>query len=159
MRLCISMRLFCLLFVGILAVPDPQHCEVCLSALTTIHGHVKQLSNPQALPDIENLIEKFCVKNKKKSAERKLCYYILPIKRTISKPLSYGMDAAGICKKLDRASAEICTVKYPIKTGPGTNYKKMRVKQLKKILSERGVTCRGCAEKRDFIKKCQKTEL
>lgn len=154
------MRLFYLLLIGVVAVPDTdhKHCEVCVSVLTDIHGQIKQLSSAKDLTKIEEIIVKFCSLNKKKSAERKLCYYILPIKRTISKPLSYGMDAVGVCKKLDRASAEICTVKYPIKTGPGTNYKKMRVKQLKKILSERGVTCRGCIEKRDFIKKCKKTE-
>lgn len=34
----------------------------------------------------------------------------------------------------------------------------MRVKQLKKILGERGVECVGCVEKADFIAKIKETE-
>ena len=130
---------------------DPKHCEVCLKVMTDIHADVKQLSNPKDRVSIESLIDKYCSKKNKKAGprERKLCYYILPIKRTISTPMSFGMPSAGICKKLDRTSAEICTVKYPIKIEANgtTNYKKMRVKQLKQILRERGVSCRGCVDK------------
>eukprot|EP00526_Cylindrotheca_closterium_P029604 CAMPEP_0113638360 /NCGR_PEP_ID=MMETSP0017_2-20120614/20090_1 /TAXON_ID=2856 /ORGANISM="Cylindrotheca closterium" /LENGTH=49 /DNA_ID=CAMNT_0000549453 /DNA_START=6 /DNA_END=155 /DNA_ORIENTATION=- /assembly_acc=CAM_ASM_000147 len=35
---------------------------------------------------------------------------------------------------------------------------KLRVKQLKAILSERGVECKGCVEKEEFVKKVQDTE-
>jgi uncharacterized membrane protein len=53
-------------------------------------------------------------------------------------------------------------VQYSIDTGKQSgepvNYKKMRVKHLKQILRERGVTCRGCTDKREFVKKCQDTE-
>jgi hypothetical protein len=34
----------------------------------------------------------------------------------------------------------------------------MRVKHLKQILRERGVSCRGCTDKREFVKKCEATE-
>lgn len=44
------------------------------------------------------------------------------------------------------------------KTDVNTDYTKMRVKQLKKILSERNVECVGCVEKADFIKKIKETE-
>jgi hypothetical protein len=73
-----------------------------------------------------------------------------------------------VCKKLERASAEVCTVKYSINTagkkGVGgapaepVNYKKMRIKHLKQILRERGVSCRGCTDKMEFVKKCKDTE-
>lgn len=76
--------------------------------------------------------------------------------------MAFGADPKGICKKLERASAEVCAIKYSIdtgkKSGEPVNYKKMRVKHLKQILRERGVTCRGCTDKREFIKKCQDTE-
>lgn len=39
-----------------------------------------------------------------------------------------------------------------------TDYTKMRVKQLKKILAERNVECVGCVEKADFIKKIKESE-
>lgn len=35
---------------------------------------------------------------------------------------------------------------------------KLRVKQLKQILNERGVECVGCVEKEEFVKKVQDTE-
>jgi hypothetical protein len=144
------------------AAKDPKHCEVCLKVMTDIHANVKELSNPKDKIAIESLIEKYCSKKNKKAGprERKLCYYIIPIKRTISTPMSFGVPPAGICKKLDRTSAEICAVKYPIKIEANgtTNYKKMRVKQLKQILRERGVSCRGCVDKGQFVKKCESTE-
>lgn len=45
-----------------------------------------------------------------------------------------------------------------VKTDANTDYSKMRVKQLRKILGERGVECVGCVEKSDFIAKIKATE-
>lgn len=43
------------------------------------------------------------------------------------------------------------------------DFSKLRVKQLKSILSEHGVTCDGCIEKDDFVRKArelaEKSEL
>lgn len=44
------------------------------------------------------------------------------------------------------------------KTDVNTDYTKLRVKQLKKILAERNVECIGCVEKADFIKKIKESE-
>ena len=44
-----------------------------------------------------------------------------------------------------------------LKTDSTTDYSKMRVKQLKQILAERGVECVGCVEKSEFITKLQDT--
>lgn len=48
--------------------------------------------------------------------------------------------------------------KSAVKTDSNTDYTKLRVKQLKKILGERGVECVGCVEKADFIKKIKESE-
>jgi hypothetical protein len=145
---------------------DPKHCEVCLKVMSSIHTKMKALPKKQQKQKekIETLIEKYCSKKNKEAGpkERKLCYYLLPIKRSISTPLAFGADPTAVCKKLERTSAEVCTVKYSINTA-GTkaepvNYKKMRVKHLKQILRERGVSCRGCTDKREFVKKCEDTE-
>merc|ERR1712195_352218 len=89
---------------------------------------------------IETMVDKFCSKKNKEAGpkERKLCYYLLPVKRSISTPFAFGADPKAVCRKLERASAEVCTIKYSIAT-QGTkaepvNYKKMRVKHLKQIL-------------------------
>merc|ERR1712010_219147 len=85
--------------------------------------------------------------------------FIETIKRDVSKPISFGMYPEEVCKrKLKKKSSDICGVKFPIKTNKNTNYKKMRVKHLKQILADRGVSCRGCLEKRDFVKKVKETE-
>lgn len=49
-------------------------------------------------------------------------------------------------------------MKVEKKEGEATDYTKLRVKQLKEILDNRGVKCTGCTEKEDFVKKCQETE-
>jgi hypothetical protein len=49
-------------------------------------------------------------------------------------------------------------LKVEKKEGEEVDYGKLRVKQLKEILNNRGVKCVGCTEKPDFVKKCQETE-
>ena len=67
-----------------------------------------------------------------------------------------------VCQKLKKANPEVCDVRYPIKVekkeGEMVNYGKMRVKELKKLLEQRGEKCVGCTEKPEFVKKCEETE-
>jgi len=67
-----------------------------------------------------------------------------------------------VCKRLTKDNPDICDVKYPIKVEKkgeqAVDYNSMKVKDLKKILSERGVDCKGCSEKAEFVKKCMETE-
>merc|ERR1712150_179835 len=139
---------------------DPKDCEVCIKVITDITMTLKkkQLKNKDK---IEKAIDKYCDNkdNKLSRQEKKLCYFIVPIKRIVSQPISIGMYPEEVCKrKLKKKTSDICSVKFPIKTSKNTNYKKMRVKHLKQILADRGVSCRGCLEKRDFIKKVKETE-
>ena len=94
---------------------DPKHCEVCLKVMTAIHDQWKTMpkKDQKNKEKIETKIEKYCSKKNKAAGpkERKLCYYLLPIKRSISTPMAFGADPKGICKKLERASAEVCAIK------------------------------------------------
>lgn len=45
-----------------------------------------------------------------------------------------------------------------LKVDKDTDYSKLRVKELRKILDNRGVGCDGCLEKGDYVRKCQETE-
>merc|ERR1712210_52265 len=146
---------------------DPKECEVCIKVITDIVNKIKKKDNyKKKIKDttfIEKVIDKHCnskkQKNKLSRQEKKVCYFIDPIKRDVSKPISFGMYPEEVCKrKLKKKSSDICGVKFPIKTNKNTNYKKMRVKHLKQILADRGVSCRGCLEKRDFVKKVKETE-
>jgi hypothetical protein len=112
-------------------------------------------------PMIEKAMGEYCAdKDKKLTArEKKICYYIDPIKRDIAQPFSLGMASLKVCQRITKSNPEICTVKFPVKTDKmeKKDISKLRVKQLKAILSERGVECKGCLEKEEFIKKVQDT--
>ena len=108
---------------------------------------------------IEAALGDYCAAAKG-SREKKLCYYIDPIKRDVAQPFSTGMPSLKVCKRMSTQNPEICSVKFPIATEKleKQDLSKMRVKQLKAILSERGVECKGCVEKEEFIRRVQETE-
>ena len=141
---------------------DPKDCEVCIKVVTDIVAKIPK-DKKKDTDFIEKIIDDHCEskasKRKLSRQEKKLCYFILPIKRLVSKPISFGMYPDEVCKrKLKKKTSDICSVKFPIKTNKNTNYKKMRVRHLKQILADRGVACTGCLEKRDYIKKVKETE-
>eukprot|EP00501_MAST-03F_sp_TOSAG23-6_P002403 GSMAST32.ASY1.ANO1.2512.1 assembled CDS len=136
---------------------DPKDCEVCIKVLEGIEETLEKKDRKE-LTVMENKIEKYCKKKTLDRKQKKVCYYILPIKREVSKPLKMRMTAKEICsRKLKKKSADICSVKYKVKTTADTDYSKMRVKHLKAVLSERGVSCTGCLEKTDYVKKAIET--
>merc|ERR1711982_127865 len=110
-------------------------------------------------PKIEAAMGAYCARENLNSREKKICYYIDPIKRDVAQPFSLGMPSLKVCKRITKANPEICSVKMPIKTAKleKKDLSKMRVKQLKAILAERGVDCKGCLEKAEFIKKVEDT--
>ena len=113
-------------------------------------------------PQIEATLGKYCAGefSKLTAKEKKICYYVDPIKRDVAQPFSLGMPSLKVCQRINKSNPEICTVKFPVKTEKmeKKDLSKLRVKQLKQILSERGVECKGCIEKEEFIKKVQDTE-
>ncbi len=111
-------------------------------------------------PEIEKAMGDFCAKENLNNREKKICYYIDPIKRDIAQPFSLGMPTLKLCQRISKTNPEICTVKFPVQTQnlEKKDLSKLRVKQLKQILSERGVDCKGCIEKEEFIKMVQETE-
>ena len=111
-------------------------------------------------PKIEQALGAYCKKDTLSARERKICYYIDPIKRDVAQPFSLGMASLKVCQRINKTNPEICTVKFPVKTEKmeAKDISKLRVKQLKQILADRGVECKGCIEKEEFIKKVQDTE-
>lgn len=111
-------------------------------------------------PSIEKAMGEYCARDDITSREKKICYYIDPIKRDVAQPYSLGMSSLKVCKRITKSNPEICTVKFPLKTKnmEKKDLSKLRVKQLKQILADRGVECKGCLEKAEFIKKVEETE-
>ncbi|CAM9455197.1 unnamed protein product [Discosporangium mesarthrocarpum] len=136
---------------------DPKECEVCVNVLENV-AKTMPAGDLRNKDKIETAIEAYC-SQRLNPRDDKMCYYFKPIKKTISQPFSTGMPKLKVCNRLKQTNAEICEVKYPIKIDKeNMDYNKLRVKQLKGILSDRGVDCNGCLEKSDYVKRCQTTE-
>lgn len=151
---------------------DPKECEVCISNLEKIDMLIKPEDKNNKLA-IEKAIGTHCTLSgfgsdwKPNPAlgtpkDVKMCYMFEPIKKAISTPFSTGMPKVKVCQRLKKDNPDICESRYPIKVekkeGEKVNYGKMKVKDLKKILDQRGVKCTGCSEKTDFVKRCEETE-
>jgi len=109
--------------------------------------------------EIEDAIGTYCKRSDIGPREKKLCYYISPIKRAIAHPFSLSKNSRSICERITKDNPEICTVKFPVQTRKMNleDVSKLRVKQLKSILADRGVECKGCVEKAEFVKMVQNT--
>ncbi|XP_076003278.1 mesencephalic astrocyte-derived neurotrophic factor [Genypterus blacodes] len=138
-------------------------CEVCVTFLGKFYETLKDNDVKFNSADIETAIMKTCKDAKGK--ENRFCYYIgatsdaaTKIVNEVSKPLSYHVPVDKICEKLKKKDGQICELKYDKQLDLTTvDLKKLKVKDLKKILEEWGESCKGCAEKSDFIRKI--TEL
>lgn len=120
--------------------------------MEAITGHCGDLQNEKPNPKLT-------------SRDRKMCYYFEPMRAAIAQPFSTRMPKDRVCKRLKKDNADICMVKYPVKVDDNitpeemlAKLKKMRVKELKGILNDRGVKCDGCLEKDDFIKRVIETK-
>ena len=152
---------------------DPKECEVCISNLEMVDKLIPQ-EKKKDKNAIEKAISTHCTlsgfgsdwkPNPSLASPKdvKMCYIFDPIKKSISQPMSTGMPKHKVCKRLTKDNPDICDVKYPIKVEKKegeevVDYNSMKVKDLKKILSERGVECKGCSEKTEFVKKCMESE-
>lgn len=138
-------------------------CEVCVSFLGKFYESLKENDVKFNNADIEKALMKSCKDAKGK--DNRFCYYIgatsdaaTKIINEVSKPLSYHVPVEKICEKLKKKDSQICELKYDKQLDLSTvDLKKLKVKDLKKILEEWGESCKGCAEKSDFIRKI--TEL
>jgi hypothetical protein len=111
-------------------------------------------------PTIEKSLGTYCKRTDLGPRERKICYYIDPVKRDVAHPFSLGMPTKKVCERITKQNPEICSVKFPVATEKlePKDLSKLRVKQLRSILADRGVECKGCVEKSEFIQKVQDTE-
>ena len=84
----------------------------------------------------------------------------------LAQPFSTRMPKDRVCKRMMKENPEICEIKYPVKVEAAAGesqeemeakIKKMRVKELKGILADRGVDCNGCVEKEDYVKQVMAT--
>ncbi|KAK8797044.1 hypothetical protein WA158_004254 [Blastocystis sp. Blastoise] len=132
-------------------------CQVCVDVVSEIEKTITD-EDRKDLTKIESKIDRYCNKKNLSQEQKKVCYHIDPIKREISRPISFQMPVEDICiRKLNKKNPEFCAIKYVPegeKTATATvNYDKMKISQLKAILAEHKTKCVGCYEKKDYVKK------
>jgi len=133
-----------------------DHCEVCIGALTKFAATLSDKSNPAV---IEKEFKKWCKTTKNK--EQRFCYYIggredsaTYIVGEMAKPMSWGMPMEKVCEKLEKKDKQICDLHYDKEIDlKNTNLNKLKVKELKKILTDWDEVCVACTEKSDFVKR------
>ncbi|KAM8915034.1 mesencephalic astrocyte-derived neurotrophic factor [Spinachia spinachia] len=158
-----SLALAIALFPGSGEALKEGDCEVCIAFLGKFYQSLERNNVNFNSAEIEQAIVKMCKDAKGK--ENRFCYYIgatsdaaTKMINEVSKPLSYHVPVEKICEKLKKKDSQICELKYDKQLDLTTvDLKKLKVKDLKKILEEWGESCKGCAEKSDFIRKI--TEL
>ncbi|XP_072136816.1 mesencephalic astrocyte-derived neurotrophic factor [Mobula birostris] len=134
-------------------------CEVCTTFLDRFYKSLVEKNVKFTTDVIEEELIVACKDVKGK--ENRFCYYIgatsdaaTRVVKEVSKPMSNHVPITKICEKLKKSDHQICDLKYDKQVDLSTvDLKKLRVKELKKILDEWGESCKGCAEKSDFIQK------
>lgn len=147
--------------------------EVCVATLDAVDMLV-DADERQSVQSIIGALESHCgdLQNEKPNPalsprDLKMCYYMLPIKTAVAQAVAMRMPKERVCKKLKQKNDEICSVKYPVKVDnapPGellAKLKKMRIKELRGILIDRGVdraTIDNFVEKDEYIKEIMATQ-
>jgi len=135
-------------------------CEVCVNVMKKFSDSLEE-DIRKDFKKIETSFRKFCKGAKGK--ENRLCYYLGGLEESatgilgeMSKPLSWNMPADKICEKLKKKDSQVCELRYEKTIDFKTvDLKKLKVRDLKKILNDWDEDCDGCIEKSDFIKRIE----
>jgi len=139
---------------------DPAECEVCRSVIDQID---KQLTTKDRtdVEIVEKKMRTFC--DTAKGKEKQMCYYMGVgdakegtsggVKRDISSALTRGINGKRLCNRLKAKDGQMCELKYEKKFDPkAADFKKMRVKELRKVCDDEGINTKGFTEKDEYIK-------
>jgi len=147
--------------IGIAALKEGD-CEVCIKTVEKFGSTLDEATKKDP-KQIEEEFRKFCKATKASSKENRFCYYLGGLEESatgilgeLSKPLSYYFPSDKICEKLKKKDNQICDLKYDKQIDLSTvDLKKLKVRDLKKILNDWDENCEGCLEKPDFIKRIE----
>jgi len=142
------------------AAAREDRCEVCVGVLTKLLDSLAPEEKSHA-DTIEAKFSEFCLTSKK--VENRFCYYVGGLEESatkivteMSKPLSWGMPPLKVCEKLQKRDPQVCELRYEKQIDlASVDLKKLRVRDLKKILADWDEICDGCIEKADFIKRIE----
>merc|ERR1719149_163883 len=119
---------------------DPTDCEVCKSVIGQIDAGLTK-DEREDVEKVEKAMRKWCDTSKGK--DKTMCYYLGVgdaesgtaggVKRDVSSSLTRGINAKRLCTRLKKKDGQMCELRYK-KFDPKTaDWKKLRVKELRKI--------------------------
>eukprot|EP00957_Ditylum_brightwellii_P206136 15346980-Ditylum_brightwellii.AAC.1 len=73
-------------------------------------------SDVKSKPKVEVTLGAYCTNPNLRPHKKNICYYTNTIKRDVAQPFSTGMPSDHVCKCINQANPEICSVKFLIKT-------------------------------------------
>lgn len=142
------------------AAKDERDCEVCRGVIGAIDAMLTT-DDRKADTKIEAKMQSFC--DSAKGKDKTMCYYMGVgdkemgsaggVKREISGSLGRGINAKRLCSRLKTKDAQMCELRYEKKVDvKNTDLSKLRVKELRKICEDEGITTKGMVEKDEYIK-------
>ncbi|XP_029351362.1 cerebral dopamine neurotrophic factor [Echeneis naucrates] len=147
-----------LLFFRGVTLSAPDNCEVCVTFLHRLYGSLNSAHSELTPALVEEELVQAC--SVAQGKEARLCYYLgasldaaTRVTASVSRPLASHVPAEKICLRLSSRDTQICQLRYEpqLKDLSSNGLKKLRVLELRKILSSWGEECRGCLEKHEFI--------
>jgi len=151
----------CQMLVALVAA---QECEVCVTYTNKLIDSLSSADRSNQ-NKVEAKFRELCKTAKGKDS--RFCYYVggsedaaTGIVGELTKPVSWGMPADKVCEKLKKKDSQICELKYDKQIDLNkVNLKKLKVRELKKILSDWDEHCSDCLEKSDYIKYIEQLKL
>lgn len=136
---------------------NEENCEVCVKFMSKFVASLDSGSKSDQ-KKIEAAFRQTCEKSIKD--DNRLCYYIggletsaTSIIQEMSKPVSWGMPVEKVCYKLYQKDSQICDLRYEKSADlANLNFQKLKVNDLKNILSEWNEQCKGCTEKSEYVR-------
>ncbi|KAF7274359.1 mesencephalic astrocyte-derived neurotrophic factor [Rhynchophorus ferrugineus] len=154
--------IFFVLLLSVISVHGLKQgeCEVCMKVLDKFRNTLSD----NVLKDykkIEREFKSYCKDLRNK--ENRFCYYLGGLEESatgilgeMSKPMSWSLPSDKICEKLKKKDAQICELRYDVQIDLKTvDLKKLKVRDLKKILNDWGEECEGCIEKSEYLKRIE----
>jgi len=151
----------CTLVALSVAKYDASKCEVCTTFLGSLRASIDSKGGVDTPAKVEVELRAVCKDAKGK--DERFCWYLgatdtsaTGMVQTVTKPMSFHKPVEKICGELYKKDAQICDLKYEKKIDLQTvNIKKLKVKELRKVLEQNGEHCRGCTEKSEFVSKVE----
>lgn len=154
----------CLLAAVAKKTVDPSECEVCKAVIGQIDA-ILSVEDRKDVEVVEKKMRSWC--DNAKGKDKTMCYYMGVgdaeqgtsggVKRDISSSLTRGINAKRLCNRLKTKDGQMCELKYDKKFDPkSVDFKKIRVKELRKICEDEGIDTKGLVEKEEYIKQIKK---